>query len=97
VDQNPVVVLPDLVVEVLSPDDRPGRVADKLMFYARAGIPLLWLIDPEEESLTVYRPGEPPEVHTPGDVIDAGPVLRGFRLELAELFAVLRREKPASG
>lgn len=80
---------PDLAIEILSPDDRPGRVADKLAFYLRTGVPLTWIIDPGERTLTAYRPGEPPVLHTVTDVVRGEPVLPNFTLDLGNLFAEL--------
>ncbi len=86
-DENqPVEVLPDLAIEVLSPDDRPGRVARKIAHYMQAGVPLLWVIDPEAEQVTVWKPGESPRTAGPDDELDAAPVLPGFRVHLAALF-----------
>jgi len=85
----PVEQTPDLAIEVLSPEDRAARVLDKADFYMRSGVRLLWLVDPENESVTVYRPGEQPVMHRAPDVIDALPVLSEFQLDLAELFAIL--------
>ena len=87
--RGPLRIPPDIAIEVLSPGDRPGRVADKLAFYLRTGVPLTWIVDPEERTLTAYRPGEPPTVHSAPEVIGAEPVLRGLVLDLAELFGVL--------
>lgn len=82
-------MLPDLAIEVLSPDDRPGRVADKLAFYLRAGMPLVWIIDPDDRTLAEYRPGQPSIVHVAPEVIGAEPVLSALQLDLTQLFAVL--------
>jgi len=87
--RGPLEMAPDIAIEVLSPDDRPGRVAEKLAFYLRAGVPLVWVVDPIERSLAAHRPGRPSSFHQPPEVIDAAPVLREFQLDLAELFAVL--------
>ena len=46
---------PDLVVEVLSPDDRPGEVLAKVADWLSAGSPLVWVIDPERRAARVYR------------------------------------------
>jgi Uma2 family endonuclease len=80
---------PDIAIEVVSPDDRPGRLATKLAFYLRNGVPLTWHIDPEERTLTAFRPGQPETVHQAPEVIDAAPLLPDFKLDLAEYFAVL--------
>lgn len=82
-------VPPDFAIEVLSPDDRAARVLDKVQFYLRAGVQLVWLVDPELRVVFVYRPGVESKEHRAPEVIDAKPVLSAFSLDLAELFAVL--------
>lgn len=52
---NPVVV-PDLVVEVLSPSDLVRLVEDRIDRYLRAGVPLLWVVNPELRSVRVLYP-----------------------------------------
>jgi Uma2 family endonuclease len=46
---------PDLVVEVLSPDDRPGETVAKVADWLAAGAQLVWVIDPERRIARVYR------------------------------------------
>lgn len=92
----PVEAAPDFAIEVLSPEDRASRVLDKADFSMRAGTRLLWLVDPEGESITVYRPGQQPLLHRAPEVIDARPVLSGFQLDIAALFAVLADDRPAA-
>ncbi len=87
--RGPLEFPPDIAIEVLSPDDRPSRVAEKLAFYLRAGIPLVWIVDPEERTIAAHRPGQPSTLHREGDVIDAAPVLSEFALDVGELFAAL--------
>ena len=90
---GPIPIPPDLAVEVVSPGESIGRVLERADFYMRSGTPLLWIIDPETETITAYRPGEPPSVHRAPAVIDAQPVLRAFQLDLAALFAVLHEDE----
>ncbi|MGI8927057.1 MAG: Uma2 family endonuclease [Tepidiformaceae bacterium] len=87
--RGPIEVVPDFAIEVLSPDDPPLRVLQRVDFYLRSGTRLLWMVDPESQSVAVYRPGEPLEVHGPPGQLDAQPVLASFTLDLAALFAVL--------
>lgn len=89
--EDPVEVMPDLAIEVLSPDDRPGRLQRRIAHYMRSGVPLLWVIDPENESVTVWRPNSAPEVHEGPAKLSAAPVLANFELDLAQLFDSLRR------
>ncbi len=80
---------PDLVVEVVSPTDRAGKVARKVEDWLAAGVRLLWLFRPRDRTVTVYAPGRPTQVLGIGDVLDGEDVLPGFRLPLADLFRVL--------
>ena len=45
----------DLVIEVVSSDDRRRDVVVKRREYAKAGIPEYWIVDPEEQRVTVLR------------------------------------------
>jgi Uma2 family endonuclease len=45
---------PDIVVEILSPDDRDDDVADKIATYLAAGVPLLIVVDPAHRVLHAY-------------------------------------------
>src|SRR5262249_44511931 len=47
---------PVLAVEVLSPNDRANRVNRKITDYLKNGVALLWVVDPESRTVTVYRP-----------------------------------------
>lgn len=47
---------PLLCIEILSPKDRVSRVNERISEYLAAGVPVVWLIDPVERRLWVYRP-----------------------------------------
>ena len=81
---------PDLAVEILSPDHRPGRFADKLKFYLRHGVRLVWVVDPDDELIYVYAPGRDSEILRPGDTLTGGEVLPGFTAAVADIFAQLQ-------
>ena len=51
-------VCPDFVVEVRSASDRPGPLRAKMEMWISQGARLAWLVDPQEESVWVYRPDE---------------------------------------
>lgn len=52
---RPIRVRPDWVCEILSPSNARNDLVHKLRAYLRAGVPHYWLVDPDEEVLTVYR------------------------------------------
>lgn len=71
-------VVPDLCVEVLSPGDSPTHVARKIAEFLECGVPLVWLVDPAGETLTVYRTLSDTEHYRAGDTVTGGTVLPGF-------------------
>src|SRR3990167_2831772 len=46
---------PDLAVEVLSPQDTVTETTRKVEDYLRAGVRLVWIVDPGTQRITVYR------------------------------------------
>ncbi len=78
---------PDLAVEVLSPDDRPGETAARIADFLRAGCRAVWVIDPEAETLTVHteRGATRYGAH---ETLDGPPPLPGFRTSVRELLAI---------
>ena len=78
---------PDLAVEVLSPDDRPGPIAAKVHAYLRAGVRMVWLVDPRGGDVQVFTAEGPPRTYGPIDEVDGDPVLPGFRCPGRDLLA----------
>ena len=46
---------PDLAVEVVSPNDKPDDVQEKVQDYLEAGTPMVWVVYPKTRSVMVYR------------------------------------------
>jgi Uma2 family endonuclease len=90
---------PDLAVEVLSPDEGPAAVREKVAEYLAAGVALVWVVDtaPDRETVTVHRPGQPARVLSRGDLLTGEDVLPGFRLPLAELWTTVGAEYAEDG
>ena len=84
-------ILPNLVVEVLSPSNRPGEMARKLAAYFAGGVELVWVIDPATRSATVHAAADSAVLLAEAGTLDGGAVLPGFALPLAALFARLPR------
>ncbi len=51
---------PDLVVEILSPSTAGRDRTIKLRLYERQGVPEYWIVDPDENTIDVWRFGEDP-------------------------------------
>ncbi len=78
--------VPDLAVEVLSPGNTPAEMKRKVRDFFLAGIPLVWIINPEKETAEVYTaPDRKRRVPRDG-VLEGSDVLPGFALLLEELF-----------
>ena len=76
---------PDLVVEVLSPDDRPGEVLAKVADWLTAGCRLVWVIDSERRSARVYRADGCETLIGAGEALDGEDVVPGFSCPLADI------------
>jgi len=81
-----LALAPDLVVETLSLDDRPGAVAEKVAAWLRFGVRLVWVLDPESRTVAVHRPTREPRVLMEGDRIDGEDVVPGFTVPVADLW-----------
>jgi Uma2 family endonuclease len=46
---TPILLQPDLVIEILSPDDEPGELVVKIADYTNAGIPYIWIVNPYKQ------------------------------------------------
>ncbi len=77
---------PDLIVEVISPTDEPLDIRRKQALYERIGIPLVWWIDPDRRTATIYKPGHPTQHLNDTDSLDGGEIVPGFSIPLAKLF-----------
>jgi Uma2 family endonuclease len=80
-------LVPDLAVEVLSPSDSLREAREKVAMYIEAGVRLVWLVDPLEQTVTVFRPDAAPETLDAAMTIDGGDVLPGFSAPVAAMFA----------
>ena len=77
---------PDLVAEILSPDDRPGEVLSKVGEWLGAGARVVWVIDPEGRTAQAYREDGSIAVIPSNGTLDGEQLLPGFVCPLADLF-----------
>lgn len=85
-----VPVMPDLAVEVLSPSNTWPELRRKAEVYLQHGTTLVWLVNPDEQSVEVWRriDGKPTSETVASDgVLSGDPVLPGFSLALDALFS----------
>lgn len=88
-DPEPVAfaeLAPDLAVEVLSPDDRPGAVLSKVADWLNAGSRMVWVVDPVRRPVRVYRQDGSESVVTGTGALDGEDVVPGFSCDVHSLF-----------
>ena len=71
-------IVPDFIVEVVSPSNRGRELADKVRRYLEGGARLIWVIDARRRRVTIYRPGTAPEVLDDPELLDGEDVMPGF-------------------
>ncbi len=71
---------------MLSPDQPARPFAAKIRFYLCHGVRLVWVVDPEGRTVRVFTPDADEHLLVPGDTLDGGDVLPGFRLPVAAIF-----------
>ena len=80
-----VALAPDLVAEIVSPDDRPGELLAKVGDWLEAGVRLVWVIDPIRANAHVHRPDGSLTVIDAGGALNGEDVLPRFSCRLSEV------------
>jgi Uma2 family endonuclease len=78
-------VVPDLIVEIISPSDRLTAVRRKVQQWLDSGARLAWTLNPRRRTVTVDTPGHSMVLHV-GEILTGEPVLPEFSVPVAELF-----------
>ncbi len=88
-DEAGCIGAPDIVIEILSKGNNKKELKYKYEVYEESGVKEYWIIQPEDENMTVYTLVDgkfiPSRLFTSGDEITT-PILPGFVLNLEELF-----------
>jgi Uma2 family endonuclease len=80
--------LPALAIEVLSPNDRIGKMLKRINLFLARGVEMVWLLDPEAYTIAVWRAGQPNLVFEAGEEITGFDIFPDFRCPVADFFAV---------
>lgn len=79
-------VMPELVVEVKSPNDGRWTLYDKAQMWLRHGVRLVWLVYPEERTVEAHHAEQGVSVYGDDDELDGMDVLPGFRCDVGQMF-----------
>lgn len=87
--KKPFVLVPDLCIEVISPNDIYTEVDEKVIRYLSDGVRLVWVINPRTGSVRVHAADSIQSAHlTAEHTLDGGDLMPGFRLAVKDLFPV---------
>lgn len=77
---------PVLAVEILSPGDTVEEINRRIKAYLQSGVPLVWVVDPDLQTLTVHRPGAGPVTFSGHQEVCGDPHFPGLKFQVQELF-----------
>lgn len=76
--------IPELIVEVRSPNDTLAAMQRKVEDYLAAGVKVVWVADPIQRQVTEHRPGQLASVFGESDTLTVPDIIPGFRLSIRE-------------
>ncbi len=79
-------IVPDLVVEVVSPQDTPTYLSDKVNEWLEAGVAVVWVIDPKQRRVEVWQADGTHQLLEEGAILSGEPVLPRFQIPVRSLF-----------
>jgi len=89
----PYVLVPDLTIEVVSPNDNLSDLDEKVNQYLLDGVRMVWVIDPQKQRVSVntllsQQPfSKQQTLLTPTDTLTGGDLIPGFEIQIATIFA----------
>jgi Uma2 family endonuclease len=86
---NRFEVHPDWVIEILSPEQSANKVIKKIIFCLKQGTQLGWLIDPQDESVMIFKPDQFPEIKSDEEILPVLDCLNNLQLSVREMFSWL--------
>ncbi len=81
---------PDWIIEILSPDQAPNSVINKIIFCLNNGTKLGWFIDTNDKSVMVFQPNKLPEIKYNNDNLTVLNVLENWQITVNDLFNWLK-------
>lgn len=89
-EDKPLMLIPDLVAEVVSPTDRYTDLYAKIKAYLQDGVQLVWVVDPQQRTVTIFTPDAAPRHLDSLDgkaMLTGDELMPGFQIALSDLFA----------
>jgi Uma2 family endonuclease len=89
-----ITIPPDLVVEVISPNETALDLDDKIRDYQSVGVPLIWVVNPNARTVRIIRPTGSPPLLTDADTLTGEDVLPGFSCRVADFLPPVAAAAP---
>jgi Uma2 family endonuclease len=77
-------IAPDLAVEVISPNDIAYEIYEEVREFLDAGVPLVWVVNPEQRTVAIRHAGGPGTILRENDEISGEDVIPGFRSRVGD-------------
>jgi Uma2 family endonuclease len=87
--ENTFEIAPDWAIEILSPEQSPTRVIDKILFCLNHGTELGWLIDPQERLIIIFKPEHQPEIREGKENLPILGLLEDWQISVQDVFSCL--------
>ena len=85
--KKPMTLVPDFIAEIVSPTDRFSDVTKKVQTYLADGVQLIWVIDPDSQTVIEYRADSDQQTRYEGDAtLTGGDTIPKIELSLKDLF-----------
>ncbi|MEO8890631.1 MAG: Uma2 family endonuclease [Coleofasciculaceae cyanobacterium] len=84
--ENAFEIAPNWAIEILSPEQSPTRVIDKILFCLNHGTELGWLIDPQERLVIIFKPESQPEIKEGQDNLPILSLLEDWQISVQDVF-----------
>jgi Uma2 family endonuclease len=88
---------PDLVAEIISPDENVTHLLRRCLWHVAHGVRLALLVDPAEKLTLVFRPNQVPMSLDEDQELDLSDIIPRLKLRASEIFGVLKIGKPEKG
>jgi Uma2 family endonuclease len=86
--RKPYILVPDLIIEVVSPNDSYSDIGRRIVHYFDDGVRMVWVVDPQLKQVIVHVWDSDQQTKLRSDAtLTGGDVLPGFQLKLSDLFS----------
>ncbi len=87
-ENRPYILIPDLVIEIVSPTDQYSDISRRVKRYLDDGVSLIWIVDPETREVVIHRQGSDQQTTLYGmAILEGEDVLPNFQFAIQDIFS----------